>query len=936
MVDVDGVLLKLDPPRFPIREAVAACGAPHTRKTLPGAYFVELPPGCNPKVDLSAYLHKNGITDFSIRTSIQSQYLCGGSVQIHQSHSSANIFRDYESALGVHQVVSRKRIQPKSFKYLSESAPGSTGSSNIEAIHNITGVNDARAAGFTGKGIKVAVIDTGVYYLHPALGGGFGPGYKVAYGYDLIGDSFNQSDNALPIADDDPIDNCSAHSHGTHVAGIVAANGLNLTSANVDPMFVPSFPFSGVAIDATLGAYRVFDCEEQTSSDIVAQAIIMAADAGSHILSLSLGGDAAFNNEIDAIAASRVSSSGHIVVAALGNDGYGGLFTGSSPGVGGNVIGVANFRNTLNAQHSIIIDGTAHQANFGSNGNFSENQVLDIVINNATAASQDSQNDGCTADLINAAVKGKTAFIRFGTGCKTQISCENAAKAGAVACLIYSGNPTNNDKSIGGSELIPSAFINHDGGLAILKSKKPKVQISKQFKNVPNQKAGTITESSSGGLDPQLNIKPDIGGIGSTVFSTISPHSAANNSLISAYNSLDGTSMATPYVSGCIALLLQANPSLTFEQVRAILQNNAVPANIYNSTLIDSVTRQGAGLIQIYNAINSKTMVTPSALSLNDTVNTKESYTIAITNSNKVPVTYTVSHIGAAQANGFVEGDDALQDGPHTTYTPDYANVTFNGKANLNIKVDPGTSTTITVNFQPPITADPSLFPVYSGYIKVTNNQDKLVTTVPYAGMVGSWKNAPIFARNSSSYESVIGMSTTGAYVNGSLLEKGYIYNVTDLQNNNTEPIMLVPIVSLTTRLLAIELFYTGNDSRVKKQLAQLGLMYTTNARTIVHSPSYYDPSKDSSVTYDRKLMFSSSRHTQSKKAQGVTLPFMYCFDGRVYNSANATEPIQVPAGQYKFKFSALKNFGNLGNRRPDTSGKNYDVLYSNEFNLVY
>ncbi|KAJ3010803.1 UNVERIFIED_CONTAM: hypothetical protein HDU68_001961, partial [Siphonaria sp. JEL0065] len=112
-----------------------------------------------------------------------------------------------------------------------------------EAIHGITGVNDARQfLKLTGKGINVAVIDTGVYYRHPALGGGFGPGCKVSKGYDFAGDAYDGY--TIPQPDEDPIDNCSDSSHGTgtHVAGIVAADARNITT----PGFIPSSPFTGV------------------------------------------------------------------------------------------------------------------------------------------------------------------------------------------------------------------------------------------------------------------------------------------------------------------------------------------------------------------------------------------------------------------------------------------------------------------------------------------------------------------------------------------------------------------------------------------------------------------------------------------------------------------------------------------------------------------
>lgn len=58
-------------------------------------------------------------------------------------------------------------------------------------------------------------------YRHPSLGGCFGPGCLVSFGYDLVGDAFNGSN--VPFPDRDPFD-CGGH--GTHVAGKQAPNSL--------------------------------------------------------------------------------------------------------------------------------------------------------------------------------------------------------------------------------------------------------------------------------------------------------------------------------------------------------------------------------------------------------------------------------------------------------------------------------------------------------------------------------------------------------------------------------------------------------------------------------------------------------------------------------------------------------------------------------------
>lgn len=90
----------------------------------------------------------------------------------------------------------------------------STSSADTFSPHVMTQVDKLRALGYTGKGVKLAIIDSGVDYTHPALGGCFGEGCLVSYGYDLVGDDYNGSNT--PVPDDDPLD-CAGH--GTHVSG---------------------------------------------------------------------------------------------------------------------------------------------------------------------------------------------------------------------------------------------------------------------------------------------------------------------------------------------------------------------------------------------------------------------------------------------------------------------------------------------------------------------------------------------------------------------------------------------------------------------------------------------------------------------------------------------------------------------------------------------
>src|SRR5262245_25321676 len=79
----------------------------------------------------------------------------------------------------------------------------------------------------TGAGESIAVIDTGIDYTHPFLGGGYGTGYKVVGGYDFVDD------------DNDPMD---TYGHGTEVAGVLAAKPFNYLGKH----------YQGAAPDANL------------------------------------------------------------------------------------------------------------------------------------------------------------------------------------------------------------------------------------------------------------------------------------------------------------------------------------------------------------------------------------------------------------------------------------------------------------------------------------------------------------------------------------------------------------------------------------------------------------------------------------------------------------------------------------------------------------
>ena len=62
----------------------------------------------------------------------------------------------------------------------------------------MTGVDKLHDEGLIGHGILVGILDTGVDYNHPALGGCFGPGCKIAGGTDLVGNAYDGTNTPVP------------------------------------------------------------------------------------------------------------------------------------------------------------------------------------------------------------------------------------------------------------------------------------------------------------------------------------------------------------------------------------------------------------------------------------------------------------------------------------------------------------------------------------------------------------------------------------------------------------------------------------------------------------------------------------------------------------------------------------------------------------------
>ncbi|CAF0927881.1 unnamed protein product [Rotaria sp. Silwood1] len=467
-----------------------------------------------------------------MRQVISSSLFTGASFSVNTDHSIEAI-KSIPGAIAIYPIY----FVPGPESFENYMPTGRKSNNQIDSIiaHKLTGVDQVhKELKNFGKGVRIAIIDSGIDYYHPALGGCFGPDCKVAFGY------------------------------GTHVAGILAANATEVLQTDYSPIE----PFLGVAPQATIGSYRVFGCSGNGTTtgrdesisigiivfilcmhivlDLITAAIYRAFEDKADIITMSIGSVGGYAEGSIGIAVQRVSEAGVYVISSMGNEGREGLQTGATPAIAKDVIAVASVDNSYEAKLYLIVpngekifykSGVAY-------GGWRSTVNSTIVVNDP----QPTASDGCSGP--SKPVSGAVVLYAFSTTdtCDSSVRCNKAAAEGAIGCLLY------NISSIIGSSIIPSGSISLDDGWSIITMVTENPSAMFTFTNllelIPTSTVGAPSPFTSLGLTSDLLFKPQISGIGGYVYSTISSYAAQSQYLTQAYASYSGTSMACPYVAG--------------------------------------------------------------------------------------------------------------------------------------------------------------------------------------------------------------------------------------------------------------------------------------------------------------------------------------------------------------------------------------------------
>ncbi|MFE7242701.1 S8 family serine peptidase [Streptomyces sp. NPDC057580] len=575
----------------------------------------------------------------------------------------------------------------------------------IVTATDLTGVPQAHRLGYTGKGVTVGIIDSGIAYDHPALGGGGFPNAKVVGGYDFADEDADPYDDKFG----------PAAGHGTHVAGIVAGDDTHI---------------EGVAPDATLRSYRVFGTKNSPTDAIILAALDRAAADGVDVVNMSLGATGNRSSSVLSLAVNHLVDSGVPTVVANGN-GYAGPFNAAAPAAADGAIAVGS---TYSSRYPFLAftlgDGSSAPVPYLDSGR--------APAAPSTGAHPMTVIPSSCDPLPAGSLQGKIALFAEYTGtdvfkCRVMDLARTAEAAGAIAAVHY--NPSGADPDAlpfspcCGSIGIPVVGIRARDAERI-KAAPAGTELSwGAYAGAPMtaDAAGLMDPSSSWGPGNELEFKPDVAAPGGYILSALPPGQDW-------YGVMSGTSMASPHVAGVVALLLQARPDLTPAQVQTALQNTATPLAMTgdHERGRQPVAQQGAGRVDAVAALASVSgdtvTATPSELALGDLEGRQRTRQITVHNPTARPVTYRVGQSAAVSAA--------------PPYTSEWQPTDATGDAEVDdrdrITVAAHGSRTVTVNIrQPRDVAEGTLF---GGWVEFTRSDSTAPEIrVPYLGMAGDF-----------------------------------------------------------------------------------------------------------------------------------------------------------------------------------------------------
>ncbi|KAL6694235.1 peptidase S8/S53 domain-containing protein [Trichoderma pleuroticola] len=401
---------------------------------------------------------------------------------------------------------------------------------------------------------------------------GFGPGHKISFGYDLVGDNYTRTN--APVPNDDSLVTCAVGGHGTHVAGIIGMTDAQNQSCGL----------VRVGLEAILGMYRVFGRSENSRDDVIMAAMQQAAEDGVDLITMSLGSLSYWEQGSPCVfLVESIVESGVAIIAALGNDCDLGPCAVSTSALAPEFLDVGSVENEVYP--------TAYKAHNNMGGSLEYISEFPFIAYKPLTIFQagsgldfpvtEVQARGCDTRVWTAAHKAitdgaNTAVLIYHTKlCSFSAYSSELSALNVTTVICYTDDP--------------------DILVLLLEPDTPLSQLRWSY-------------FSSIGPTGKMTLKLQLSSLGGNILSTY-PRSAGG------YAVLSGTSMAAPFAAGVCALVKSQRPDLSIAEIISLLQSTAAPMKALDMDIISSVTQQVNGSINAYAAVAADSQISPSQLS---------------------------------------------------------------------------------------------------------------------------------------------------------------------------------------------------------------------------------------------------------------------------------------------------------------------------------
>ncbi|WP_251617190.1 leucine-rich repeat protein [Pumilibacter muris] len=704
------------------------------------------------------------------------------------------------NGMGGKAIVSETYYAPKAIESsVPNAAPASSGVTENNVKVYDTGIFDSSDVEYKGDGVVVAVLDSGFDYTHPVFTESVPPKGSISMDYNAVASSLGSTNAAklssgltasdvyvsdkIPFAYDYADKDSDVYplesNHGTHVASIIAGKS---TTPSADGITI-----TGVAPNAQLVLMKVFsDTDTGAKASWLLNALDDSVKLGVDVINMSLGSSAGFASEDDEkgtdeiydsvreAGISLITAASNSYNSTFGSEANGNLPLTSNPD-SGTVGSPSTYESALSVasisgvKTPYLMFGSQPIYYYEANNTAGEAyNFMDMMLKGSQSGTFEYvtvPGIGDSPSYIGMDVKGKIALVRRGKNTFEE-KVQAAYSAGASGVIIYNNISGDIRMSVGNYLYdwgIGCISMSQDDGEKLAATSAGKITLSKE-----NLAGPFMSDFSSWGPTASLGIKPEITAHGGDILAAVPG---------GYYDRLSGTSMASPNQAGVHALVRQyAKEKLGFDGKPNNAQRREI-AKLSNQLLMSttdiaynefgnpySVRKQGAGLANLYNAVNTGSYLyvkdgdeelDRTKLELGDDPEKSGVYTLKFTvkNISNSATSFDVEALVYTESvsSTLTDKDETVSSERAYMLSDTSVSVSGNGVSGKRVTVAAGGEVELTVVLTLSKAAKDYLDASFEngmyveGFVRLLSTDGGVNLSAPFLAFYGDWTQAPIF-----------------------------------------------------------------------------------------------------------------------------------------------------------------------------------------------